>query len=42
VSNVNDLPFADGSFGGPDTIDAGSIMEDIYDDIGIIDAESVI
>lgn len=42
ISNINDLPFSDGSFGGPSSIDAGSIMVDVYDNIGIIDAESIV
>ena len=41
ITNVNDLPFADG-FGESNTIDAGSIVNYGFDDMGIIDAESII
>lgn len=42
VSNVNDLPFADNSLGGFDTIDAGTIIDDVSGDYGTIDAEGII
>lgn len=41
VTNINDLPFADGSFGGPDAIDAGSIVDDLSGNFGTIDAECI-
>ena len=41
IDNVNDLPFADG-FGELNSIDAGSIMDNNYEDIDSIDAGSII